>query len=331
MKQIKEVVGIDVSKSTLDAHLHQKNVSYKFDNTIKGYRTLLKWVYSESDTKENVIFCFEHTGIYSLSLSKFLAEKKVFFAMIPALEIKKSMGMTRGKNDLVDAQRIAEYAYLRRDKLKCTVLPTIGLQKIKHLLSLRERMVSHRSGYLACLTESKAFMKKSENPEYFEVQKTMIGHLSKNILVLESRIEQIINSEVELEEIYRLITSVRGIGPVTAANLLVVTNCFTAFENSRQLACYCGIAPFETQSGTSLKNRPKVSHYANKRIKSLLNMAATNAIQYDIELKQYYERRVQSGKSKMSTINIIRNKLLFRVFAVVKRRTPYVNTAKWAA
>jgi transposase len=111
----------------------------------------------------------------------------------------------------------------------------------------------------------------------------------------------------------------------------VVTDCFTGFTDSRKFACYAGIAPFEKQSGTSLKTKARVSHYANKKIKSLLNLSASSAILAVPELKAYNQRRVESGKSKMSTLNIVRNKIVHRIFAVVKRGTPYVSLYKHAA
>jgi hypothetical protein len=85
------------------------------------------------------------------------------------------------------------------------------------------------------------------------------------------------------------------------------------------------MAPFEKQSGSSLKSKARVSHYANKKMKSLLNLPTSSAIQADKEMKAYYRRRIEEGKSKMSTLNIVRNKLLHRVFAVVNRGTPYVE------
>ena len=122
-----------------------------------------------------------------------------------------------------------------------------------------------------------------------------------------------------------------GIGFVVASTLIVVTNCFQGFKNSRQLACYSGIAPFEKQSGSSLKGKSKVSQYANKRLKTLLDRSANTAIQNDPELRLYYERRLGQGKSSYSTINIVRNKILHRVFAVINRETPYVKINRYAA
>src|ERR1017187_4211872 len=104
---------------------------------------------------KQIIICFEHTGLYSLPLATFLSKQTIDFCMVPGLEIKKSMGVTRGKNDKVDALRIAEYAYLRREKLEMYTLPSENLLNLQNLHVLRERMVSQRSGYCANLNESK--------------------------------------------------------------------------------------------------------------------------------------------------------------------------------
>jgi transposase len=113
--------------------------------------------------------------------------------------------------------------------------------------------------------------------------------------------------------------------------LIVCTNGFTTFKTWRKFASYCGIAPFPNNSGTSVRGRTKVSHLANKEGKALLNLCASSAIQYNPEMKAYYRRRVEKGKNKMSTLNIIRNKLLARAFAVAQRGTPYVDTMRYAS
>jgi len=135
----------------------------------------------------------------------------------------------------------------------------------------------------------------------------------------------------QLKNDYTLIQSIPGIGKQTALYLLIVTKGFTAFNNARQLACYAGVAPFPYQSGTSIKGRNKVSHLADKKLKSLLNMCALNAKRWDFEIEKYYNYKVAQGKNKMLVLNNVRNKLLTRVFAVTNRQQPYVNTKKFAA
>ena len=330
--KFKEALGIDVSKKTIDVKLHLVGVHHKFDNKVKGYKTLLTWVKKRTGLNlDQVIICFEHTGLYSLPLAVFLTEQKIIFCMESALQIKRSLGLTRGKNDRIDAKRIAEYAYLRREQLKPFVLPSKDVLKLQKLLSLRERIVKQRAGFIGSLKEYKAMLKQKDHKLMFSVHKDAIRFMSKQIDSLEKEMIDLIRSDEVMNELFNLMVSVKGVGLILASNLLVVTNCFRGFEDSRKFACYAGIAPFEKQSGTSLKMKSRVSHYANKKTKVLLNLSAGSAIQSDPELKAYYQRRVANGKSKMSTLNIVRNKIVHRIFAVVKRRTPYVPLYQHAA
>jgi|AntRauTorckE6833_2_1112554.scaffolds.fasta_scaffold36890_1 transposase len=329
--KIKEALGIDVSKKTIDVVLYLNNSSSEFENSVKGYKAMLLWTKKHSELSINqIIICFEHTGLYSLPLSVFLSKQEILFSMMPALEIKRSLGIVRGKNDQIDAKRIAEYAYLRREKLKAFELPSENILKLQKLLALRERMVKQRAGYKGSMKEYKCMLKQKDCESLFTIHNKMIHYLSKQIDALEKEMTDLIKTDKKMIKLYNLIISVKGVGFVVASNILVMTNCFTSFKDSRKFACFAGIAPFDKQSGTSLKMKSKVSHYANKKMKSLLNLSASSAILADPELKAYYQRRVEEGKSKMSTLNIVRNKIVHRIFAVVQRGTPYVPLYKHA-
>jgi transposase len=202
---------------------------------------------------------------------------------------------------------------------------------LKNLLSLRERIVKQRAGYKAVLKEQMRVLSKKKNKVLFDSQEKMISYTSKMINNIEKEMADIVKKNNHLTQIYNLLISIKGVGSQTALFMITYTNAFTKFDNARKFASYCGIAPFPNSSGTSIRGRTKVSHLANKKIKSLLNLCALSAIQSNLEMKIYYDKRVAEGKNKMSTINIIRNKLLSRIFAVVKRKTPYVNLVKYAA
>ena len=321
-----DALGIDVSKLTLDVYVKLSGSYAKFSNDKKGFKELLKWaaLHVKSSLNETLI-CFETTGFYSLSLASFLSDSQFDYVMEDPLQIKRSMGLVRGKDDKVDAQRIANYAYLRRNQLKNSILPSKSLLRMQRLLSLRERLVSDKAGYVTSLKEYKRILVQKEELELFQVFKSLINKLERQIVKIETSIKELIEEEEEMKSKYALITSVKGIGFVVGAHILVTTHCFTKFTDSRKYACYCGTAPFPYQSGSSLNGRSRVNHMANKRMKSLFNLAARSAILCDPELKGYYRKRLESGKNGMSTINIIRNKLIYRVFAVVKRGTPYVE------
>ncbi|WP_223267180.1 transposase [Polaribacter sp. IC073] len=202
---------------------------------------------------------------------------------------------------------------------------------MKRLLTLRERLVKQRAGHKSTLKEQKRIYTRKENQLLLETQERMIKYLTKQIKTIEAEMKEIIKSNQQLKQQYKLIISIKGVGNQTALFMIVTTNGFTKFASWRKFASYCGIAPFPNTSGTSIRGRTKVSNLANKKLKSLFDMCAKSAIQNNPEMKIYYNRRVDQGKNKMSTINIIRNKLLSRIFATIKRQTPYVNVLKYAA
>jgi len=324
---IKEVIGIDVSKNFNEARMHTNQNLIEFENNIKGFKALEKWVLKNVKYhKSQIMFAFEHTGLYSHPLSVYFTEKGYSYIIIPGLELKRSMGIARGKDDKIDAKRIATYAYEKRSELKPYELPQEEIVQIKRLLSLREKLVKQRAGYKGTIGEFKIFLKRKDNRMLFDVHEKMIKELSKQIEKIEKNLDDIIKNDQQIKRIYKLITSIKGVGPQTALFLIVYTDKFTRFDNWRKFASYCGIAPFPNRSGISIRGKTKVSNLANKKIKSLLDLCAKTSIQHNPEMKLYYQKRVKQGKPKMSTINVIRNKILSRIFAVVQRGTPYVNT-----
>ena len=82
----------------------------------------------------------EHTGSYTLALCCFLQDQGLTYTLISPLHLKKSLGITRGKNDRVDAQRIAEFACLHQRTLKPMQLPSACLLKLKNLMAFRDRL-----------------------------------------------------------------------------------------------------------------------------------------------------------------------------------------------
>jgi transposase len=122
---------------------------------------------------------------------------------------------------------------------------------------------------------------------------------------------------------YHLINLRKGIGTINALTILVCTQNFTLFENHRQFACYGGIAPFEQSSGSSLNKGRHVSRLADMNIKRLLTQAAKSAVVHDDELRLYCQRKIADGKKWQLVINNVRNKLVSRVFAVVRNKKAY--------
>ena len=330
MDRFDNAIGIDVSKYTLDVHGYCENAHVQFSNNEQGFKELTQWIKKGNPNRE-VIICFEHTGLYSLPLAVFLADKCLPFCMVGGLEMHRSLGIKRGKNDKADAKDISRYAYLRREEINVYKMPSKALLKLRGLLSLRERMIKQKAGYQTNLKEMKRVFQEKDNPLWFSSQQKMIKELIKQVVKIESQMQQIIQEDDQLKKLFELATSVKGVGLIVGISFLVYTNAFTSFNNWRSFASYSGTAPFPHQSGISIKGKTKTSPLANKKMKGLLSNSANVAIQHNPEIRQYYNRRIEEGKSKMSTQNIIKNKIIARVFATVNRGTPYVDTYKHAA
>jgi transposase len=321
-------IGIDVSKCTLDvsclnaAGMHNYQ---QFENSKAGLRRLNRWLLQqEGFAYSNALFCMEHTGIYTRQVVEFLLLQGAKVWMESALHLKRSIGMIRGKNDKVDSYRIARYAMVNRDQAKLVSPSNTTLQLLGDLLANRTRL-SKAIQSISVSVQELGKIDKRAGSELAKFNKAAIEGLRKSKTAIEKRMQELISSDEELKTIFALATSVKGIGPVLATELLIYTHKFTRMTNAKQLACYCGVVPFTHTSGTSIRGKTRTSHFANMNLKRTLHLAAMSSTQYVPDLKKYYERKVAEGKSKMCVINAIRNKLLQRVLAVVKRGTPYVH------
>jgi len=322
-------IGVDISKDSFDVCFCSEQhpdrfVHQKFANSAVGCRQLLMWLKRQKLALDQCFFPMEHTGWYTLELCCFLQDQQLAFALYSPLHLKRSLGITRGKNDRVDAQRIAHYAFLHRHELQSTQLPSASLLKLKNLFAFRERLIKSQTSLKQTIKDLKDTAHLVDNKFIIKESEKQLKLVKEQVSQTEKHVENTIKEDDQLQTTLRLLCSIPGIGLVTAVALILATNNFTAFSDSRKFASYCGVAPFEHTSGTSIRGRTKTSHLANKRIKTLLSNGAATAIQFDEELKAYFHRKVAEGKPKMVVINAVRAKLINRVFATINRGTEYV-------
>jgi len=318
-------IGIDISKDSLDVAIckdpSEVMDQLKVDNSIKGISKLISRCKKLST---DLWFCFEHTGNYGLLLMSQLQSEDLVYSVVPALEIKQSLGMTRGKSDIIDAKRIAIYTATNSYKLKPFHMPGKNLLKIKTLLTYRNQLVG-MSRQLQNSYKSHQITNEAIDIGLIlnDIQQR-IKQLKEKIKDIENEIMNLISSDPVIKKNYLKTCTVKGIGHIIASYMLVYTNNFTSFDNPRKFNCYAGLAPFEHTSGTSIKGKTKTSKLRNKTIKTLLFNGANTASMYDNELKKYYKRKLSEGKPHQLIMNNIACKLVYRMFAVVNRDEPYV-------
>ena len=330
VKQFLESVGIDVSKLTLDVFIYNKKQHQQFANSKKGFVAMQKWIKAEVASLA-IIYCLEHTGWYCVLLSHFLAQQSIYYCCINPLELKRSMGLVRGKSDKTDSYQIARFAWLRKEELECSVPMSLKLVELQRMMSLREQLVKQSTAFKNLEKGMLVTAENSKTDSSIKIIRQSLKQIQFQIKKIEKCMSELIKSENTILQNYKLCTSVKGVGNVLAIQMLLHTHNFSRFEDWRQFSAYCGIVPYPHQSGTSINGRRKIHSISDRKMKSLLSMSAISAIQHDTELKKYYQKRVEEGKHKMVVLNIIRNKIVSRIFATVKRGTPFVELCKFAA
>jgi transposase len=326
--QYNYILGIDIAKGTMDVALtlnkaNDTITSHTFANNPKGHRALLNWLKKSGVQLDQVLICLENTGDYFRCLVELLQSEQAFVWVENPMAIKRSGGLQRGKTDRVDAQRICLYAFRNQDKAKGYTPKSKSLQAIAVLSATREALIRSRVALLAPIKEKKAIGLEHEANLQQEACKNILATLEEDIKAIEVQIKAIIQQDEELRRSYEIARSVPGIGFVTAVQLMIYSDNFKRFDNAKQFGSYSGVVPFEYSSGSSIRGKTKLHPMANKKLKRGLHMCALSAIRNNKELKQYYDRKVQEGKNKMSVINAVRNKLLQRVYACVKANRMY--------
>ena len=319
--QNQTIVGIDVSSATLDICVSNScgQNSFVIDNGVKAIHQFF------SSYKECLLIGMENTGRYNWALYEALKETDHKIFVISPLHLKKSMGLVRGKNDKIDAIRIAAFIRKNHPELPQWKPSSPTVQKLKVLLTERNCRIKSRRQLLKQQYDY-AKMKHLELDRYLlKLNQQQLLLIDEQINLIESDIDTLIKTDENMQHQARLIRSVPGVGKVLCWMLLAKTESFQMITEPRKMACYSGVVPFANQSGTSLQGKYKVSSYADKAIKTVLHLAAMSAIRLKNDLREYYLRKVAQGKNKMSVLNAVRNKIIHRIFAVIKHQKPYQN------
>lgn len=321
-------IGVDVSKKKLDFCVMFENKVVHEEVVANHPKAITALIHHLEDefgiSNAQMLVCAEHTGQYTYPLVCACEAVECKLWLENPSDIKYSSGVQRGKNDRVDARRIAVYAARFEDKVRLYERPDQKIERLKQLEAERSLYVVDLAKYKAQMKDQKEYMPESIYKDKEKRMKKLMKDLQEVIDSITEEMEDIVNSTEVLSRQYKLLQSIDGVGPVVALNMIVVTEAFTRFDNARQFNCFAGLAPFSYTSGSSQHSRARVSHRADKSIKTLLHLSAVSIIsRADGEMKEYYLRKVEEGKNKMTVINALRTKIVARMFAVIKRNDFY--------
>jgi transposase len=226
--QKKLFIGIDFSKDKFDATIlrsvEQKSFPQEtFDNDPEGYKAFLRWVTKQSEIKRSDrLFCGEHTGLYSRGLPNFLVGKKLTVWLESPLQIKRCMGIKRAKSDRIDSLEIARYAIRYFDKKVDYKPESKEVEALRLLSSFRNRLVKAKVTLEVAAKETRRFISGEASRYVFDSSNREIERIKEQIKAVEEKmLETIMNSDMKCN--YLLVRSIKGVGMITAAEMLVHT------------------------------------------------------------------------------------------------------------
>lgn len=315
MNKYKETFGVDISKDVFDVHGSNKgHDQYKNDEI--GFKKFLK------ELPKCSLVVMEATGYYHYRLARFLYKNGVIVSVVNPLSVKRfiQMKLAKVKTDKSDAKAICEYALVNEVPIynALTDIQSECLQLFRLLdIYLKQRTATknkiHGEAVLGI-------------PSKF-VYRSLIRNkklLNKEVAAIESKILSLVKEDQQ--EQLTLLMSIPGIGQKTALFLIVVTDGFNKFENAAQLCSYVGITPTIRESGSSVRDRARISLVGNVKLRNLLFLCSFNNCKHNKACKKVYKRIVNKGKSRKLTLIAVANKLLKQSFAIVKSRRPYGET-----
>lgn len=330
LSSLQHFIGCDVSKDTLDFAIHERQKDYRsfphlqVSNNLDGFRKMRNWLKNIGlDAKRSVV-AMEHTGLYSEALSEWCHKQHITFVMLHALDVKNAHSRGRNKTDKEDSQFIADYVYTHREKLSPSEPVPPIIKELRRLMNERSLAVKSRNSYQ---NQIKGIGDRSS----LNRMNKMILAFKEQIKMIEKKLKSLIESDESISVNFNLILSVPGIGFINAVSTIVATSNFTRFQTARQYAKFICVSPISKESGKTIREGNHVIKAGHGELKAILTEAARSAVTHDPQMRIYYQRKRNEGKSHGCVMNAVKFKLVCRMFAVIKRQHPFVDIDKFRA
>lgn len=325
----KQAVGIDVAKQELvisfSKQIEDGTIvhlsSRSFANTEKGFAALVKTAHQVFETQKPVHYIMEATGFYYEALAYYLHQVGALVSVVVPNKIANFFKTLEIKTitDKTAAEAIARFGLER--KLELWQPPKPVYRELRNLSRERDQVVVER-------TEIKNKL-HAEVAQAFPC-KAAIVRMQKRIHLLNSQEKQIkkeltalVNSDPEVQRQVKLISTIKGIGIISAVVVLAETDGFALIKNKKQLVSYSGLDVREKTSGTSVKGKTSISKKGNKNIRKAMHLPALSAIKHDERMKGVFTRLVSKHGLKMKAVVAVQRKLLELVYVIFKSGKPY--------
>ena len=331
---IKQSVGIDCGSEELVVSFYELNMLGEsscrstrcFKNTKAGFDQLVRWSSKYRKSSVSCVFVVEATGVYHQKMAYFLFEKGESVSIVLPNKINAyAKSFTSKLQDDFQASRvIGEFGCVK--KLDLWTPPA---QIYHSLFQLTRELGQLKDDCTALTNQLHAEMKQAIVCEAsLKRMNTRLKLNEKHQMEIENEISILIESDKELSSKMENITSIPGVGLITAATIVAETRGFDQIRNSRQLVSYAGYDVIQKISGTSVRGKVSISKKGNSRIRKALYFPAMSAVRFNPDLKEDYERIMEKQTIKMKGLVAIQRKLLVLVYTLWKKDEKFTSTIK---
>lgn len=310
-------LGIDVSKAQLDVYLirdnEQGNHQTQFSNDLKGHRRLVKWLRRHTTGKGHI--CLEATGVYGQAITQYLYERDFAVSVVNPTRIKKyaQSRLERHKTDQIDAKLIA--IFCSKERPDCWTPPAPELATLQALIRRRDDLLNLRQQERNRLEASTDVSVRTSLEQH-------LAFLQAQIEQVEQAIREHLDQHPDLKQQHDLLTSIPGLGNISACVLLAECRGIHAFDNVRQLVAFAGLNPQQRQSG-GMSYTVGISRMGRKSIRSALYMPAVVAMQHNPIIISFAERLRRNGLTGKQIVVAVMRKLLHLAFGILKHQQPF--------
>lgn len=328
-KVVKQVAGIDVAQKelvvTLGRMLDDFSIelfSYKvFKNNDSGVKLLVDWVNKLTDYEVPVRYVMEATGVYHQKFAYYLVDNGCEISIVLPNKISNYIRTLELKTitDKTCSQAIAQFGLER--KLDKWAKPKSIYKELQQLTRERDQIVQERS-----VIKNQIHAEKTEsepNQKSLERMQARIRFLNSQEKEIKADITDIVSKDSDLKQVINNITTIPGVGELTAVIVLAETNGFELIRNKSQLSSYAGLDVKEKQSGTSVKGKPRISKKGNRNLRKSMHLPSLTAVKWDENFKNIYARLISKNGIKMKALVAVQRKILELIYILFKNETVY--------
>jgi transposase len=312
-------LAFDVSKNTLDGVLTNLKTKTEYFQIENSKESINKWL-NEIELPKKILAGCESTGNYHLALQNTFVRSGFLFKVINPLLVKQFTRTTirKKKTDMSDSLIIAKLLSQKEGRAIQENELDVTLKTLQRTL----KKISNEKHKFSLIRKSLKYIENNKDVEYLD---ELLEDLEKSISVKIIEYVCYLESKCSNNEDIKLLESIPGIGFRLALVISTEIGNIDKFNDSKELIAFSGLDPKIRQSGHCLNSQGKLTKRGSPHLRTALFIAASIARRFDPELREYYEKKRKEGKRYTVAICAVSRKMACRVYAVLKRKTPYVK------